>query len=562
MAFASGLRFALSPREILALARKADAEACRRSLAEFVKLAWPIIEPGVPLTWGWHIDAVCAHLEAVTRGDITKLVINIPPGTMKSTLVCVMWKAWEWIDQPHLRYLTGSYDEKLAMRDAMKTRDIVTSGWFRDLFRPAWRLKKDQNAKSYFINDRQGFRLAFAVGGKVTGWRGNGVILDDPLNARDQFNAAVKAATIWKYDKVLSTRVNDPRLARFIVVMQRLADDDLSGELLRRTLDMVDENGDPLTGPDGRPLVDDDGKPLKASLYDHLCLPSEFEPKRRNTTSIGWTDPRTELGELLFPQFFTRKVIDELKQALGMDGFAGQHQQRPVAAEGSRFKGKWFRYWEWADDREPGSIRLHRGAGHSDLVLLQHCEVFATVDVAVGEKRRNDFTVYQVWAKTRAGDLLLLHQVKGQWSEPDSIAQALAVQKLFPIIGCFVVEATGVGRPLGQQLMARHLAVRLVEATVDKLIMSIPAVVKAEAGRIFLPSGPAWVPEFLGEVTLFPNAAHDDQVSALSLAAIAVQTEGGLTGKATSAKPDPRDGRRDRDDAARHPTRDLFGRGR
>ena len=527
-------RGGMTRRELRAHLRKFDADACRASLAEFVRLAWPIIEPGVPLTWGWHIEALAAHLEAVTRGDILKLIVNIPPGTMKSTLCCVMWKAWEWVDRPHLRYLTGSYDEKLAMRDATKTRDVISSPWFRDLFQPRWKLKRDQNAKSYYLNDRQGLRLAFAIGGKVTGWRGDGVLLDDPLNARDQYNASVKAATLWKFDKVLSTRVNDPRMARFIVVMQRLADDDLSGELLKRTVECLDENGDPELDAEGRPLLELDGSPLRVPLYDHLCLPSEFEPDRRNTTSIGWTDPRTDPGQLLFPAFFTRKVIEGLKETLGSEGFAGQHQQRPVALDGGRFKRPWFTRRLWRRERwAEGAVRLFRdgaGAGEEDrageLVLLANCTLFATVDVAVGEKKTNDYSCYGVWALTPGKDLILLAEVWRRMSEVDSIAEAKALLVAWPKLTHFVVEKNGVGFPLLQQMWAAGLAAQAVDVHADKFAMSTTATVMAEAGRVFIPD-PAeqdWASTWLAEVTLFPGAAHDDRVSCLSLAAIQVHS--------------------------------------
>lgn len=524
----------MTRRELKNHLRRADAAACTESLLEFAKLAWPIIEPGTPLRLNWHIEAICLHLEAMTRAEILKLIINMPPGLMKSTMVSVLWKAWEWIKLPHLRYLTGSFDEKLAMRDAMKTRDIVESPWYRDLFRPEWRIKKDQNAKGHFINTRQGFRFTFAIGGKVTGHRGDGVLLDDPLNARDQYNAAVKAATMWKIDKVLTTRVNDPALGRFAIVMQRLADDDPSGELLRRTVECVDANGDPEIGPDGRPLLDDDGEPLRVPLYQHLCLPSEFEPERRVTTSIGWTDPRTKPGELLFPTFHTPKAIAELKQALGSEGFAGQHQQRPVSLDGGRFKRPWFTRRRWRSERfQPGAIRIFRdgaGPGEEDktgeLVLLDTCLIFSTVDVAVGEKKTNDLTCYGVWAVTPKGELVLLQEVWKRMSEPDSIAEAKALKVAWPRLSHFVVEKNGVGFPLVQQMQAAMMAVVPISVHADKLVKSTCAVVMAEAGRIVIPDPDEqeWATAWLAEITLFPGAAHDDRVTCLSLAAEQVFT--------------------------------------
>ena len=149
----------LGPEQVRSLVAKFDpgelralehdlAESARRSLAEFVRQAWPIVEPGTPLRWNWHVDAVCSHLEAVADGGIRNLVINIPPGCLKSSLVSVFWPAWMWIRRPEWRAIFSSYAEALATRDAVKTRAIVESDWYQRAFvRGAWKLSGDQNLR-------------------------------------------------------------------------------------------------------------------------------------------------------------------------------------------------------------------------------------------------------------------------------------------------------------------------------------------------------------------------------------------------------------------------------
>ena len=472
--------------------REVRAEQCRRSLAEFVKDAWHVIEPGVPLIWNWHIDAICEHLQAVTEGKIKNLLINVPPGHMKSVAVSVMWPAWEWIDWPHIRTQYGSYDETLARRDSGRTRDLINSEWYQTTFRPQWAIKRDSNAKGYFTNTVQGFRRTFATNGRVTGHRGNRVTIDDPLNVKDTFNVGVKAHCKWLFDKVLPSRVNDLRTGQFVVIMQRIADDDLSGVLLQR------------------------------KGWDYLILPSRFDPERRKTTSLGWTDPRKEKGELLFPVMFPEVELSRLEnESLGPDIFAGQYQQDPVREGGARFREEHFRYWHW----EGPVMVLDRGEGVLDRFRIDVCSVFATVDVAASEKKSADYTVYWICAVTPKGDLLILAEHRDRIDEVKSIALAKRIKQEWPQLSHFVVEQNGVGLPLIANMADQGLAVRPFVVSQDKMAMSVTAVVRCSLGKVFLPKqvpGFEWVKAARDELLVFPAGEHDDRVTAISLAAISL----------------------------------------
>lgn len=492
-----------NPAEFFAeVYRVSEAEACRRSLAEFIKRAWHVVEPGTELLWNWHIDAICLHLEAVTRGDLLKLIINMPPGHMKSLIVAVFWPAWEWTNNPCVRSQFLSYDDGLAIRDSIKTRDLVQSEWYQETFRPDWRLRTDANEKSYFVNTKQGFRRAFAMNGKATGHRGDKVVVDDPLNAKDQYNVGVKADCLWKWDKVFSTRVNDPRKARFVIVMQRLASDDLTGHMLER------------------------------NTYDHLCLPSEFDSKRRKVTSIGWTDPRTTEGELLFPELFPKDVLDDFRtNTLGEEGYAGQHLQTPVKAGGNKFQRDWFKRWVWAD-REAKIIRLF--AGHdSTLLHLKECRIFGTIDVANSTKKSADYTVISIWAATKDGRIVLLDRFKDRIEDPDIAPKARDLYDEWNV-SAYTVEENGMGLGL-IQTMQRGLTtgdgrfvppmlVRGVYVESDKVSRATRAVIASESGRVYIPAESQcdWIGDWLEEITQFPAVNHDDQVDTFSLAAIDV----------------------------------------
>lgn len=151
-------------------------EKARRSLRSFVEQAWPIVEPGTSFTAGWHIDALCAHLEAVSNGDIKNLLINIPPRHAKSLTVSVFWPVWEWITRPHERYLFNSYADTLSIRDSLKCRRIILSEWYQKRWGHIYKLTSDQNVKSRFENDRTGYRISSSVGGSNTGEGGSRIV--------------------------------------------------------------------------------------------------------------------------------------------------------------------------------------------------------------------------------------------------------------------------------------------------------------------------------------------------------------------------------------------------
>jgi hypothetical protein len=211
-----------------------DRELAKRSLREFVCLAWEIVEPSTPFVPGWHIDAIIEHLEAVTRGQIRNLLINVPPRHMKSLLVSVFWPAWEWIRFPERRWLYSSYAASLSTRDSVKCRRLIESPWYQRLFGSIFTLTSDQNTKGRFDNNRSGYRLSTSVGGAVTGEGGDRIVCDDPHNVQEADSDSVRKGTLDWWDMVMSTRMNDPKTSSKVLVMQRCHQQDLSGHLLEQ----------------------------------------------------------------------------------------------------------------------------------------------------------------------------------------------------------------------------------------------------------------------------------------------------------------------------------------
>ena len=240
-----------------------EREFCARKLVNFVRRAWPVVEPGTAYVHGWHIDAIAEHLEAVSAGEINRLLINVPPGTMKSLAVGVLWPAWEWGPraQPQLRYVGAAHAQDLAVRDNMRMRRLVKSEWYQRLWPLG--LAADQDAKLKFENAATGFRAAVAATA-MTGHRGDRVLYDDPHSVEGALSDLQRKTVLRVFSETVTTRLNSPERSAIVVVMQRLHEQDLSGHILERELG-----------------------------YEHLCLPMEFEADRRCVTSIGFRDPRT-----------------------------------------------------------------------------------------------------------------------------------------------------------------------------------------------------------------------------------------------------------------------------
>ncbi len=309
--------------------RSRRAAAAELSLHTFFKeFAWPIIEPRRKFVDNWHLEAISEHLEAVTRRQIKRLVINVPFRTSKSTLVSVAWPAWVWLQDPDKvpgagpghQWLCGSYAEKLAIRDSLKMRRLVTHPDFVANWGHRFALTSDQNAKVRFQNNENGYRIAFGMTGGVMGDGGDTLLLDDPHDRQGAHSDAERENATTTYDEALITRLNDPEDGAIVIIMQRLHNKDMSGHVL--------EEGQ---WPKGQ--------------WDHLMLPMEYEPDRACRTSIGFKDPRTVEGELLWPARFPQKVVDNLKKVLREYGTAGQLQQRPSPAGGGILVTSHFQLW-------------------------------------------------------------------------------------------------------------------------------------------------------------------------------------------------------------------------
>ena len=303
---------------------------------------------------GWSLEAICEHLEAVTAGEITRLLINVPPGFMKSLLTDVFWPAWEWgpMGRPHLRYVTFSYSASLTERDNGRFRDLLSSPEYKELWGDVFALRNQTVLK--VMNDKTGWKLASSVGGVGTGERGDRVILDDPHNVKEIESDTVRDETVRWFRESMSNRMNNDDSA-IVVIMQRLHETDVSGTILTEGFD-----------------------------YCHLMIPMEYDSSRYPAdyegTDIGWMDPREDEGELAWPERFSATRLTSLKRELGPYAYAGQYQQSPVARGGGIIKREWWQLWEPSDEKWPTFDYL-----------------VGSLDSAFTEKEENDPSGMTVW---------------------------------------------------------------------------------------------------------------------------------------------------------------------
>jgi predicted phage terminase large subunit-like protein len=509
----------VDPTEALLELDRAD---CEDSLAAFVRLSWHIVEPGQPYVHGWHIDALCAHLEAITHGEeidgakLNRLLINIPPGTMKSLLVGVFWPAWEWGPQnmPHLRYLCASHSQNLAIRDNIRMRRLVASEWYQERW-PHVKLAKDQNAKLKFENTALGFREAVAAG-TITGSRGDRVIIDDPHSVESASSEQQRASTAEWFLEAVPTRLNSPINSVIVVIMQRLHEEDVSGLILDKNLP-----------------------------YTHLMLPMEFEPDRACATSVYWwpeweddpipfADPREEDGELLFPERFPSEVVERDKAVMGPYAVAGQLQQRPEPRGGGIIKREWWQLWE------------HDAYPAMDFIV-------ASLDTAYTTKAEGDYSALTIWG-VFSGDVMA-RSVKSEdgteraysqqhprvmlmtaWAERlelhelvQKVAQTCRQMKVDRLI----IENKAAGHSVAQEIRRlfghEDWAVLLVDPKSQDKLARLYSVQHLFAESMIFAPDRAWADKVITQVGAFPRGKHDDLVDTVSQALRHMRELGMLT---------------------------------
>jgi predicted phage terminase large subunit-like protein len=348
-------------------------------------------------------------------------------------------------------------------------RRLLQSSWYQSNW-PHVQLASDQNTKSRFELTSSGHRIAIGTGGSATGEGGDRLLIDDPHNVAEVESTEVRKGVLSWHDEVWSTRANNPHTTARVVIGQRVHEQDLIGHLPER------------------------------GGWEHLNLPAEFEPQRRCVTSLGWSDPRTQAGELLWPQRFGPEEIKTAKLTLGSYGFSAQFQQRPAPAGGGLLKSEWWRYWS----QEPAGLTGH--------LLSVDCSFKGTSD--------SDFVVIQCWAKQSANRYLLDQFRKLDF--PGTLAALKAMCRKWPQAYRVVIEEKANGAALIATAKSEipGLIPYSPKESKEARVSAISAQI--ESGCVYLPDPHLfpWVNDFVSECNSFPRAPHDDMVDAMSQALI------------------------------------------
>lgn len=479
------------------------AKAARDSLAAFVRQLWHVLEPGTPLVWNWHLDVICDALERQIRGEqaYRRLLICVPPGTMKSLMVSVFAPAWSWLQRPERRTINLSNDDTLAKRDSRRMRQLILSEEYQDLLAQLarsegaepWGLARDQNEKVNFENTRRGFRQCLSIGAAITGKRGDDIIIDDPIDAKavvtgsvDQIRDRMREANNV-IDTVLPSRVNDLAGARWTLIMQRLHEEDPAGEAMK-------EGG-----------------------WHVISLQMEFEPGNPLNHP---NDPRKVAGELMFPAKFPRDEVDKLKKKLKHHWWA-QYQQNPRPGDGGPLKRWYWRFWYPHEMKmPPAPVRVMKPDGTyvecKQEPLPKRLQAYRqSWDMAFKDTKDSAYVVGQVWAEFGA-DSFLMDQMREKMDIVASIAAVRSLSARWPLALDKLVEDKANGTGIIAMLKSELPGMNDVQPEGGKEARANAAVPAIESGNIYLPHPLlcAWVNAFIAECESFPSSTYADQVDA------------------------------------------------
>jgi len=388
---------------------------CAGSLMEFVRAAWPIVEPGKQYVHSWHLDLIAEHLEAITRGELTRLLVNIPPGAMKSLMISCFWPAWEWGPKglAHFRYIATSFALDAVTRDSRRMRDIVTSDWFRAHWPEVELIRFGEMS---YENTMKGWREAAAFG-SLTSKRADRLIIDDPHSVKTAESAADRKKAGFLFREAAINRLNNQMESAIVVVMQRLHEDDVSGVILDNNMG-----------------------------FTHLCLPMEYEPERKCETPWG-EDIRTEDKELLAPDRFPPSAVAELKNSMTAYSWAGQYQQRPMPRGGGMFPYNSWEFW----DKE---LAVKYGKNEDQFPDMEL--VIGSVDTAFTEKKENDLSamvVLGVWRDLEGYPQLMLMYFWQERLAFHALAEKIVETGRKLKIDKLLIEDKASGRSVLQELM-------------------------------------------------------------------------------------------------------------
>jgi predicted phage terminase large subunit-like protein len=441
------------------------AALLRSDLQSFVWKSFLTILPGTAYLSNWHIDAIVHKLMLVQNGDISRLLINQPPRSLKSITVSVAYVAWLLGHDPSRRVIVVSYANELAAELHRQFRMVIDAPWYRALF-PSMRPAKDSGTE--LVTTKGGSRYATSVGGTLTGRGADLIVVDDPLKAEEAMSEPARKRVIDWFAGTLVSRLNDKENDPIVVVMQRLHENDLAGHLVGH------------------------------GVWEHLDLPAIAVEDSVIPIGYGKTMTRRS-GDILHPARESKDALERIKAEIGSLKFSAQYQQRPVPLEGNLIKRDWFLYY----DALPHSSTKR---------------IVQSWDIAMMTGDSNDYSVCTTWQMITA-DYYLVDVFRARLQYPDLRRKLVGLAAKHDA-GTILIENAGPGMALLQDLwrdlprgMPRPLGRKPEGSKTDRMVAESA---KIEAGHVHLPRQAEWLDTFLLELLAFPNGRHDDQIDSVS----------------------------------------------
>jgi predicted phage terminase large subunit-like protein len=430
------------------------------NLMAFTEFAFGVVRPGIPFKPNWHLEAVTEKLSQVDSGEVRRLILTLPPRTLKSLCASVSLPAWFLGHHPEERVVVISYSDFLSRNHANDFRLLVNHPIYQAAF-PAMRLERETDRE--ITTTKRGKRIATSIEGTLTGLGGNLIIIDDPLKLGDAMSEAVRARVIEWYRSTLLSRGDDKSATRIVVVMQRVHQNDLVGHLL--------EQGG----------------------FDVLNLPAIAQ--RSQTYDLGGGRSYTrQAGELLHPEHEPADVLMELKREMGPIAFSAQYQQSPIPPGGTIIKRKWLTAYDTID-RQSGDI------------------IVMSWDIALSEAETGDYSACVVLL-IRKEISYILEVMRGRFPFDTLKRNVMEVKRRYGS-STLLIEDSPISRGLIQSLREQSINVTTYKPDTDKRARLIAQTDLFAGGSVRLPRRARWLEDFVAELLAFPGR-HDDQVDALT----------------------------------------------
>ena len=457
----------------------------------YIEKAWEVTEPGKPLIKGWHIGYLAEHLEAVSLGQIKKLLVNIYPRSLKSTIVTVDWPTWEWgpLGRPELRFMFISHERGLSTELALGRRTIMESDWYRENW-PRVVLSSDQNEKLIVHNTRRGKMISTSTHGAATGKGGDRLVFDDFIDPEAAESDTERDAAIAAWEKKFSSRLDDPKNGAIVVIEQRTHPQDFTSKL-------KEEGG-----------------------FTHIVVPSDNYTKE----PLRFVYPRSKRevtiapGEPTFPERKPLEIVLQQRRRMGSRTHDAQERQNPQAQGGTIFK---LEHWRYYDNLDAILWRIDTKTGQRVPWLFD--EMIQSWDCAFKETDSSDFVVGQVWGR-RGGDRWLLDQFRDQTGVMGTMRAIEMMTLKWPRAARKLVEDKANGPAVIELLQSKVAGLIPVNPEGGKVVRARAVEPIQESGNLYLPSPSIapWVPDFVERARKFPNMGgdHDDEIDAMTQANI------------------------------------------